>query len=666
MPTSPPRVPLTERQNQILRLVQMGHSNKEVARTLSISEGTVKQHLLEVYRRLNVTNRTMAAAVGRHGEAESLFLPTSVGNPEPARGKPAASATSMPPPPAFPRFTAAMLPVTVLRVVVQASESLVNILGSRGFARFNHLLREVCGQESRRFGSTIQGVPDGLLLLFGVPHLREDDPERAACCAARIFERTRELWQEEREGMEFPVHIALASGDLVQNSDGDTTTLHGALLQRGHEALPTPEPGQAGEIAPVRVDAPTRLALQTLARRYGPIPLPLPVTDADGAQKSDPPFLGRGAELATLHSRHDLLLQGEARAMVLLGEAGFGKSRLVGVLREACSHTLNLRWLGGVCRAAGRHFPWHPILPILENLAGCDESKQPLPARRARLQEWIATLPPTLAATGAFLLAAHATTDTATTSQPTPEQLGNVADFMVAVVRAQKVATVLFLDNLQWADSATQALLPLLVERFNGTPVWLLAAGRKAELRQTSCVAGMDPLPLPKLSTRYLADMLRQLLPTGFAPDSVLFQLARFCRGVPLFAVAVADHVRQNANPATLDTLDETLLFPPMLRGLILERLQDAGIDWRTARAIAASGKVILSQLLALDLHPDPATTRAAVARMVQVGLLDTSGMGSGQTLTFTNGMVRAAIWHTLPAGDRAPEKEPRGNAPAP
>jgi DNA-binding NarL/FixJ family response regulator len=51
---------LTERQVEVLRLLGSGRSNKEIARELGITEGTVKVHLLSVFRALGVRNRTEA------------------------------------------------------------------------------------------------------------------------------------------------------------------------------------------------------------------------------------------------------------------------------------------------------------------------------------------------------------------------------------------------------------------------------------------------------------------------------------------------------------------------------------------------------------------------------------------------------------------------------
>lgn len=52
---------LTTRQHEIMRLVAAGMTNRQVARTLNLSEGTVRRHLENIYARLGVTSRTAAA-----------------------------------------------------------------------------------------------------------------------------------------------------------------------------------------------------------------------------------------------------------------------------------------------------------------------------------------------------------------------------------------------------------------------------------------------------------------------------------------------------------------------------------------------------------------------------------------------------------------------------
>lgn len=55
------RGPLTDREEEVLRLVQNGLANKQIGRQLGISERTVKAHLTKIFSTLGVTDRTQAA-----------------------------------------------------------------------------------------------------------------------------------------------------------------------------------------------------------------------------------------------------------------------------------------------------------------------------------------------------------------------------------------------------------------------------------------------------------------------------------------------------------------------------------------------------------------------------------------------------------------------------
>lgn len=52
--------PLTERETEILRLMSGGYSNREVAESLGVAEGTVKNHVSNILSKLGVRDRTRA------------------------------------------------------------------------------------------------------------------------------------------------------------------------------------------------------------------------------------------------------------------------------------------------------------------------------------------------------------------------------------------------------------------------------------------------------------------------------------------------------------------------------------------------------------------------------------------------------------------------------
>jgi DNA-binding NarL/FixJ family response regulator len=56
---------LTRREQEIVELVRVGRSNKEIARALGVAEGTVKVHLHNIYAKLTIRNRTQLAVIER-------------------------------------------------------------------------------------------------------------------------------------------------------------------------------------------------------------------------------------------------------------------------------------------------------------------------------------------------------------------------------------------------------------------------------------------------------------------------------------------------------------------------------------------------------------------------------------------------------------------------
>lgn len=54
---------LTRREKDVLLLVTQGESNKSIAEKLVLSEVTVKSHLCNIFKKLNVTNRTQAVLI---------------------------------------------------------------------------------------------------------------------------------------------------------------------------------------------------------------------------------------------------------------------------------------------------------------------------------------------------------------------------------------------------------------------------------------------------------------------------------------------------------------------------------------------------------------------------------------------------------------------------
>ena len=65
---------LSSRQREVMLLAAKGLSNKEIARRLEITDGTVKVHLHCIYEKLGISNRTMLAALAAISEIQMIVV----------------------------------------------------------------------------------------------------------------------------------------------------------------------------------------------------------------------------------------------------------------------------------------------------------------------------------------------------------------------------------------------------------------------------------------------------------------------------------------------------------------------------------------------------------------------------------------------------------------
>jgi DNA-binding CsgD family transcriptional regulator len=149
---------LSPRQQQILQLLSGGMSNKEIARTLGLTAGTVKQHVHALFRKLGVTNRTMAV----------------VRSAQPAEDAAASATAALPPALRFARrlVTAVVLePRGAAAATPEDAEAQEVSLGQ---------LRERFMQQAAAFDATAEPLPGGgLTAWFGRGSSHGDDAARS-------------------------------------------------------------------------------------------------------------------------------------------------------------------------------------------------------------------------------------------------------------------------------------------------------------------------------------------------------------------------------------------------------------------------------------------------------------------------------------------------------
>jgi DNA-binding CsgD family transcriptional regulator/tetratricopeptide (TPR) repeat protein len=326
-------------------------------------------------------------------------------------------------------------------------------------------------------------------------------------------------------------------------------------------------------------------------------------------------LIGRGAEEARLEAALDAAVTGRGTTLIVGGEAGIGKTRLVGRLAET-ARKRGATVLGGACLAAGSGAI--PYAPFVEALRGLIRSVEParLAAMLGPSRDEVARLLPEVASR---------THDAPTRLEFDRAGQTRLFESILGVIERQgrNGPVVLVVEDLQWADEGTRGLLGFLSRNLREAPVLLLVTlrteelGRRdpalafvAELERDEWVERMD---LKGLDRREVAALLRALVAAAPSSSTVDDVIAR-SGGNPFFVEQLA---------ATFETGDASGDLPPELRDVLLARLAGLPNDTqRLLRAASAAGRRVDEALLAAVLEVPPQSVADALRPAIAQGIL--------------------------------------------
>lgn len=208
---------LTPRQEELLELLAIGLSNREIATQLGITQGTVKQHLFILYRRLGVANRTKALVA-----AEQLNKKSSTGATRNLRGEKQRLSSPT-------RYGWRMISVVAIYLSDNATDDpAVVIARDRYLSAMRHAIEYATGAVDGRFASMPYG---GLLAWFGHPKAHSDDSDRAvsiALLAHKVSAKVLSDLGSSSVSSAVPVQIGVAVASQAEIVAHDSLELFGA------------------------------------------------------------------------------------------------------------------------------------------------------------------------------------------------------------------------------------------------------------------------------------------------------------------------------------------------------------------------------------------------------------------------------------------------------
>lgn len=404
---------------------------------------------------------------------------------------------------------------------------------------FQLMLEEVHAVE----GTINQFTGDGVMALFGAPIALEDAPRRAVAAALAI-QRALEPLDERAQalhGERFRMRIGIHTGLVVVGSIGDdlrmdytavgdTTNLAARLqtlaapgavvvseatsrLVEGYfDVEPLPPAELKGKAEPVQAYHVT-----------GARPVTGRIDAATGSGEGLTHYVGRNRELDTLLEAFEQAKEGRGQVAFVVGEAGFGKSRLLHEFRrrlESESHV----WIEGRCASFAQSTPFHAVADSVRRLHQIEDHdddatiQDKLGARDDLLGQELMWTRPHLRG-----LLSLPTEDAEVDALDAMTRRAEMCRAMHArIVRtAEQVPTILVVEDLHWVDAATEEFMAFVTDTIAAARVLVVLTHRPGYTHNFGDRSYHVRVPLQPLSEGAMSAMVSSVLDSEELPAPV-------------------------------------------------------------------------------------------------------------------------------------------------
>jgi len=512
-----------------------------------------------------------------------------------------------------------------------------------------------------RFGGHVaQYLGDGLLVYFGYPQAHEDDAQRAALAGLAILEAIAALNEQgaSQRRPSLAVRIGIDTGAVVvgentgrganvfgdvpnvaarvQSAAAPDTVMITASVHRLLSGLFVVE--DQGEHLLKGIEHPLHLyrVIRPSGRR-GRL--------AAAAARGLTPFVGREEELRAFLNRWEQAREGEGQVILVVGEPGIGKSRLVQRFREQIAGTPHT-WLDCAAAALHQNTPFYTITDMLQQGIRGDQSAE----------ERIARIEKSLEQAGMKLNEAVPLMNLAVPPKyppltMTPEQqrrrlLATIVGWALASARIQPL--VIVIEDLHWADPSTLEAIQLLAEQGPTAPLLLICTARPEFRAPWPLRAHHAQLTLNRLSPRSVREMVARLAErTALAADTVDAVVER-SGGVPLFVEELTRSVLESGDGGPV--LRE---IPASLHDSLLARLDRLGEAREIAQVASVIGHEFSWELLSAVAAMDDEKLEAALRKLADSEMVFVQGIPPDANYRFRHALIQDAAYQSLLRGKR-------------
>jgi tetratricopeptide (TPR) repeat protein/class 3 adenylate cyclase/tRNA A-37 threonylcarbamoyl transferase component Bud32 len=563
----------------------------------------------------------------------------------------------------------------VLVCTLAEYDALVEQLAPERLEHVMSLVRGAAVEIVRKHGGLVNHTLDQeIVALFGAPATHEDDDLRAVRAAAELLARMKELNKElaaslGREFASISLRCGLHSGVLVTrrlNAGPQRYAIAGRPMQVASQlaAFAAPNtilvsPECARLVAPFVVAQPH----ESVAIDAGSTPITAyRIVGDSGLQtrleaavrKGLTPLAGRSAELALVEMHYLRARAGEGHVVLIAGEAGVGKSRLL--------HELRARIVDGDARVLqARCFSYGaaPYMPFAQILREALHVKAADAAAASEIAQRLRELDPSLeqfAPLYMHLLSMHGDAQ-AQSRQLRGERLRESASEAVAaflVCLARKAPVILLFEDWHWSDEGSNETLRRLLEVAASHALFVVITTRPEGLSSMGAASQATRIQLAPLGFDAALAVMRSVLSAEAVPTDLAQRIYERSGGNPLFIEEVCQTLlaRNAVAPFESDAL-EAVHIPETIQAVVRTRLDGLDKDALEALRVASViGREFTRDVLA-DVGAGVGQTSLALELLQNSGLIQQVGVTPEVSYRFKHAITQEVTYDSLLAHQR-------------
>jgi class 3 adenylate cyclase/predicted ATPase len=500
-------------------------------------------------------------------------------------------------------------------------------------------------------GHVAKKLGDGLMALFGYPMAQENDAERAARAALSIQRALAEVNRRNAAAGKpaLNARIGIEIGPVVIDAAGE---IYGDAPNVAARLQTLAEPGTVVVTGRVqRQVAGLFVAEERGSHELKGVPEPVTlfqlVRASGGGRRSGQryltPLIGREEEIAILMRRWERARQGNGQLVLIVGEPGIGKSRLIEEFHARLRDTPHT-WVEWSCLQLLQNTPLHPITEWgRQRFGGADV---PAERRLADLENTL-TLVRLDPAENVPLLAPLFDIPVPPERRPilAPEelrhrQLAALTNLVMAGARSQPV--VLTLEDLHWADPTTLDVLRGIAERGALAPLFVLVTARPEFRPPWGARSHHAVISLVPLDHNQVRHMVEELAARHALAKEVIEGVTERTGGVPLFVEEVTRLLLERGEQGGIQAI------PPSLQQSLTARLDRLGPAREVAQIAAVIGRGFSYPLVRAVAKLEDEALQMALERLAEADILLVQGLPPEAEYRFKHALIQDAAYENL------------------